>query len=238
MADGPPDGEKTFKAVIAGASGATGKYLLENLIKSKSFSEIVSLGRRKLTDVGGGVNVEMEESSGRLKQEIVDMENLSNESVGKHFSGADVYFSCLGTTRKAAGSAEMFKHIDFGYNYNLARVAKENNVHLFSLQSTQGADKDSMFLYLQVKGELEVECGKLNFPSYTVFRPGFMDRGENAKFMEKVAGLFVKLLPTETIARSMLSNALQILTAPPSNTGEHTVYYDDEIRHMSDHYEL
>ena len=48
----------------------------------------------------------------------------------------------------------MFKHIDFGYNYNLAKVAKEKGVKLFSLQSSQGSNKDSMFLYLQVKGEV------------------------------------------------------------------------------------
>ena len=48
----------------------------------------------------------------------------------------------------------MFKHIDFGYNYNLAKVAKDKGVQLFSLQSSQGSNKDSMFLYLQVKGEV------------------------------------------------------------------------------------
>ena len=49
---------------------------------------------------------------------------------------------------------ERFTHIDYGYNYNLAKVAKEKNVRLLSLMSTQGANKDSYFLYLNSKGKV------------------------------------------------------------------------------------
>lgn len=36
---------------------------------------------------------------------ILDFENLTVESVGDHFKDRDVFFSCLGTTRRQAGSA-------------------------------------------------------------------------------------------------------------------------------------
>lgn len=48
-----------------------------------------------------------------------------------------------------------FRRIDFGMNYNMAKVAKEYNVPLYSLVSTQGAHSQSYFLYLQSKGEVK-----------------------------------------------------------------------------------
>lgn len=229
---------KQYKAVISGHTGATGKHLFAYLIKSKEFSEIISLGRRKVTGIDNGIDLETEESSGRVKQVIIDMDNATDEEIGGHFSGADIYLSCLGTTKRQAGSAEAFKHIDFGYNYKLAKGARENGVGVFSLMSTQGADKSSFFLYLKVKGELEEECNKLEFPTYSIFRPGFLDRGPSSRFLEKVVGFFTDRIPTETVARAMCSDALQRLSSPEASKPQQYVYYNDHIQHMSDTFDL
>jgi len=230
---------RPFKVVIAGATGATGRHLFSYLIKTKEFGEIVHLGRRKVTDVEG-VNITEEESTGRIKQHVIDMENLSSESIGEHFQGADIYMSCLGTTRRQAGSAVAFKHVDLGYNLKLASIAKEQDVKIFSLMSTQGADKGSWFLYLNVKGELEEECKTLKFPTLTIFRPGFLDRGGSSRLAEKVVAWFVDRISIETVARAMCSNALLQLsnevTTPKSQT--EFIYYNNHIRHMSETFDL
>ena len=49
---------------------------------------------------------------------------------------------------------ENFRHIDYDFNYNLAKVAKEMNVRLYALMSSANADAKSTFLYLQVKGKV------------------------------------------------------------------------------------
>ena len=49
-----------------------------------------------------------------------------------------------------------FTRIDHGFNYNLAKIAQEKKVRFFSLISTQGANKDSYFLYLQSKGKVRI----------------------------------------------------------------------------------
>ena len=49
---------------------------------------------------------------------------------------------------------ENFRHIDFDFNYNLAKVAKEMNVRLYALMSSANTDAKSKFLYLQVKGKV------------------------------------------------------------------------------------
>ena len=44
-------------------------------------------------------------------------------------------FSCLGTTLKDAGSKEAQKKVDFDYQYEFAKAAKENEVEDYILVS-------------------------------------------------------------------------------------------------------
>jgi hypothetical protein len=51
---------------------------------------------------------------------------------------------------------------------------------------TQGADKDSWFLYPQTKGEVEENVKQLGFERTSIFRPGMIDRGELARTVEVI----------------------------------------------------
>jgi len=230
-----------YKVVLVGATGCTGQYLLSELIKAKEFKEITVLGRRKASlpkDVGDGVDLNHEEDSGRVKQIMVDMENISDETFGEYFENKDVFFTTLGTTRRQAGSASAFRHVDYELNYKLAKLAKERNVRLFTLLSSQGANKESYFLYPQVKGELEHDCSLLEFPHFSIFRPGFLDRGNESRYLEKFAGWFMSRLPVQKLARALCSNALQHLSSISPDSSQVYMYYNDQIIHMSDSYEL
>ncbi|XP_065672355.1 uncharacterized protein LOC100201769 isoform X4 [Hydra vulgaris] len=227
--------KKSFKAILVGATGVTGKYLLAELLKVKEFTHIVTLGRRKAEvpyDVKG-ISLEDEENSGRLQQVVIDMENLNSESVKKYFVGQDVFFTCLGTTRKDAGSAENFKRIDYGYNYSLAQIAKESGVRLYSQMSTSGANKDSFWLYLNSKGKLEWDCGLLNFPQYSIFRPSFLDRQDKKRLLEKFAGFFVTPISCQTVAQAMVVDALMKLHSQLPESSEQTIYENSQIYKMS-----
>jgi len=229
-----PSIQKQFKAVLVGGTGATGRYLLAELIKSKNFSEITSLGRRKVTlpDDIKDINLEDEETSGRLKQPIVDMENISDETFGEYFENKDVFFTTLGTTRKQAGSAAAFRHVDYDYNYNLAQLAKAKNIRLCSLLSSQGANKDAFFLYTQVKGQLEHDIGELGFPQHSIFRPGVLSRGADARFGEKIAGFVMGKMQVSMLATAICTDAVKRLNGLIPDTPQQELYFNNAIKKL------
>uniref|UniRef100_A0A8C4VG78 Protein HTATIP2 n=1 Tax=Gopherus evgoodei TaxID=1825980 RepID=A0A8C4VG78_9SAUR len=81
---------------ILGASGATGKELLKEILKQKLFSNVTIIGRRKLTFE--------EVAYQNVNQQVVDFEKLDEYSAA--FQGPDVGFCCLGTTKAKGGAGE------------------------------------------------------------------------------------------------------------------------------------
>ena len=77
-----------MKAIVIGGTGATGAYLLQELLASDRITSVTALTRRAISV-----------DHPRLNQQIVDFEQLEDVSIS-----GDLAFSCLGTTRKAAGS--------------------------------------------------------------------------------------------------------------------------------------
>ena len=81
-----------MKALVIGATGATGRDLVNQLLTDKDYDEVNVFVRRPLT-------VE----SPKLKTHIVDFEKPEE---WKDLVDGDVAFSCLGTTLKDAGSKD------------------------------------------------------------------------------------------------------------------------------------
>uniref|UniRef100_A0A8C3HK39 Protein HTATIP2 n=1 Tax=Chrysemys picta bellii TaxID=8478 RepID=A0A8C3HK39_CHRPI len=81
---------------ILGASGATGKELLKEILKQQLFSNVTIIGRRKLTFE--------EVAYQNVNQQVVDFEKLDEYSAA--FQGHDVGFCCLGTTKAKGGAGE------------------------------------------------------------------------------------------------------------------------------------
>lgn len=154
-------------AVVIGASGLVGGELMEKLLGSSIYSEVVSLGRSKL-DI----------ESDKLVQEIIDFDKPKSYM---HLVKGDDLFMCLGTTMKKAGSKENFQKVDFTYNYQTALMGYKNGMNQALLVSSVGASLTSLFFYSKVKGQLEYELGKLDFWATHIFRPSIIlgERNEN-----------------------------------------------------------
>ena len=127
-----------MKALIIGATGATGKDLVQVLLKSPEYTEIVVFVRRAT----GLTNP-------KLTEVITDFDNL--EKVADRIRG-DVWFSLLGTTLKAAGSKENQWKIDYEIPMKFAEIAKMNGVDKdYLLMRSPGAMLQGFFHLLLVK---------------------------------------------------------------------------------------
>src|SRR4051794_19435433 len=114
-----------MKALVIGATGATGKDLVSKLLEDQDYEE-VNIFVRKAAEI----------NHPKLKTHIV---NFEKPEEWKNLVHGDVAFSCLGTTLKDAGSKEAQKKVDYDYQLNFAKTARENNVDDYILVSSYGA---------------------------------------------------------------------------------------------------
>jgi uncharacterized protein YbjT (DUF2867 family) len=208
-----------MKALIIGATGATGKDLVKVLQEDPAYTEVVTFVRRP----GGPRHP-------KLTEILTDFDKL--EAVSALVKG-DVLFSCLGTTLKAAGSKDKQRHIDHEIPLKFAEMAKANGVASLVLLSAYGASVSSRVFYSKIKGELEDDIANLAFGRYIIFRPGLLLRKDTDRFGERFMsgvlkfmnslGLIKKFrpLPTSILAEKMAS-APRALAA-----GRHVIELDN-----------
>ena len=168
-------------ALIIGSTGLVGSQLLQQLLASSSYSQVVSLSRRQL-----------DFSHPKLISHIIDFENLTHHV--ELFKG-DVFFSCLGTTLKQAGSAAAQRKVDFEYQFICAQMAANNAVPHYFLVSSSGANAHSMSRYLKIKGELEQQVKQLCFARLSILQPSLLvgERSE-LRVAEKFGEVVLPLL--------------------------------------------
>lgn len=209
-------------ALVFGATGLVGNYLLNQLAKLDVYSKILVFSRR--------------EPSVKDKKIEVIIDNLkSPDNISELIKGDDL-FCCLGTTIKKAGSREVFRQIDLDLPVKLSQLASSNQVGNFAVISSLGASSASKNFYLQVKGQMENEVTKQHFKNIIIVRPSLLlGKREEFRFGEYIARhllpLFIPFLrgrlrkyrPVRgfTVARAMIS-----LTLYPENK---TIYESDEL---------
>lgn len=169
-----------MKALIIGATGATGKDLVHSLLTDPAYTAVVVFVRRP-----GGV------THPGLTEVLTDFDKL--EDVSSFITG-DVLFSCLGTTLKVAGSKENQWHIDYEIPVKFAEIAKANGVPGVVLLSAYGASPASNVFYSRVKGKLEEQLKKLAFGSCIIFRPGLLLRQNTDRAGERISAFLLKCL--------------------------------------------
>ena len=168
-----------------------------------------------------GTNPSTEEENGRLIQHVEDLDTISEERVKELCSGSNAFFCCLGTTRRQAGSAQAFFHIDCEIPARLAQIARDSGVSFASLVTSTGANPNSWFLYLRTKGEIEERLKNMGYNHVSIWRPGLLDRGEeNRRFVEKMGMVFARAMPVEDVAKAMLQDALDRIGKAPVTTTE------------------
>ncbi|MDQ1087384.1 MULTISPECIES: oxidoreductase [unclassified Siphonobacter] len=146
-------------ALLIGASGLVGNYLVFKLLQSDRYEKVITLVRRP-----------MHLKHPKLDERVVDFDQLSSEDV----AGADDVFCCLGTTIKQAGSKEAFRKVDLIYPVKIGKLALEAGAKQYLLVSSIGANAQSSIFYSKTKGEVEAQIAALGYPNYTIFRPSML----------------------------------------------------------------
>ena len=186
-----------MKALLIGATGATGKDLLELLLKDEEINQVDVFVRRELY-------VKHE----KLNSHIIDFDKPEE---WKHLVKGDVLFSCLGTTLKLAGSKEAQWKIDYEYQYQFAKIAKENNVNSYVLVSAANASSKSLIFYSKMKGQLEDDVKALQFLKTIIFNPPLLLRENTDRKMEVLGAKMIIFLNNLGIFRSQKPLSTKLL---------------------------
>lgn len=147
-------------AIVVGGTGLVGKALVDQLASADHIDRVVVLTRRAASH-----------PSDKVVFHRVEFDKLDQHD--ELFRG-DMLFSCLGTTRKQAGSIEAQRIVDFDYQYQAAQLAAKQGVEHYLLVSSSGANANSNNAYLKMKGELEEGVEKLSFPRTTILQPSLL----------------------------------------------------------------
>ena len=195
-----------MKALVIGATGATGRELVQLLLKDDDFSQVSIFVR-----TAPNINHE------KLKIHVIDFKEIEKN---KDLIKGDILFSALGTTKKDAGGKDQQYEIDYTYQYEFTKIAAKNGVGQLSLVSSVGANAKSSFFYPKIKGALEEAVKKLNFEKIDIFQPPMLIRqpdlmreGEKSgiKILNRLNKIGIlksqKPLAVEALAEKMLKMA-------------------------------
>jgi uncharacterized protein YbjT (DUF2867 family) len=148
------------KAILFGASGFIGSYLLNELLNSPDYDLVTVVVRKSL-------NI----SHVKLKTIIGDYQSLT--AIKENLIADDVFIT-LGTTRKRTPDRDEYYKIDHDYPVLAAKIAKENGAKSVFLVTAVGADTNSKFFYVKTKGEVERDIINLNYDHTHIFQPSML----------------------------------------------------------------
>jgi uncharacterized protein YbjT (DUF2867 family) len=193
-------------ACVIGATGVVGRELVDLLLDDNRFEKVIVFARRELPQ------------HDKLEQYKIDFKKIPE--IADKVKG-DYFFSCLGTTKKLAGSIAAQYIVDHDYQWEFAKIAHKNGIPNYMLISSPGANSHSISPYLKMKGELDDKIRSLDFESKLLIKPSMIvgSRSDN-RIGEKVGiviGNALKNLPGakryepirgKTIAKAMIQIAL------------------------------
>lgn len=199
-----------MEAIIAGSSGLVGTELLHQLCKHPSCTAVRLIVRKP----SGFIHA-------KVTEYIVDFDHLDQF---KDSIQGDVFFSCIGSTRKRTPDKKEYYRIDHDYPLHLAKIAQTNGVSQFHLVSSIGANPNAANFYLKMKGETEADISKVPFLSLHFYRPSILDGNRKDKrFLERIGLIVFKVInpllvgkwrkyrsiTAKNVARAMIAQALK-----------------------------
>jgi len=154
------------KAILYGASGLVGSYVLEALLNNSDYKQVIIVVRKEL-NIRHPKLMSLTGDFSLLPDLVKDIQ-------------VDEIYIALGTTQKKTPDKKDYYRIDHDYPVCAARLAKENGAKAVMLVSSIGANAKSGVFYTRTKGETEQDIIDLDFEHTYIFRPSMIlgDRKE------------------------------------------------------------
>lgn len=167
---------KKKSAIILGATGLTGQYVLQYLIDNPAYEQVTVISRRPLELDHPKVHV--------LVCDLFKLENIKDQ-----FKADEVY-CCIGTTKKKTPDQETYKRIDHGIPLAAATLCKTNGINTFIVISSMGADPQSRIFYNRTKGEMERDVLSQKIEQTYILRPSIIEGSRNEHRIGEKIGIF------------------------------------------------
>lgn len=211
-----------LRAVVVGATGATGRHVVSTLLNRSWL--VTAVSRRPL-------ELETGKANANLKQLISNFTE-DDDSLAHKLGPHDALFNCLGTTRSQAGSAEAFVDVEVGLTKKICKAVFQSGVSHVGVVSAEAANKDMWvpstlihpLLYMRTMGEKEEATILHPFKSVSIFRPGMLNRLVGDRGWENV---FHSILPNaglrvDTLAEAMVQDAERKISKLQQQSCDHT----------------
>jgi len=212
------------RAVVVGATGLVGQELVRLLDMVPAYSRVRVIARRQKP---AGLSDKIDWIQNRL---------TDHHEYEPLVRGDDIYIA-LGTTMAKAGSKEAFRRIDYELSFHVAKAGVMHGAGQLMLVTAVGADKDSLFFYNRVKGELEEAVLSLPYWAVHIFRPSMLLGARNesrtlesigqriSTGLDRLAGKWLgayRPVSGKAVAQAMVHAAQQL-------EGGHSFHPSDEI---------
>lgn len=212
-----------MKAILLGAAGLVGGYLLAQLLDHPAYSAVVVYTRRAT-----GVR------HPKLIEFVTDFNDLQKIALPESI---DVIFSALGTTRGKTRDLDQYRFIEIGILQFFIERLKSKGLKQVHAVSAIGAGGNSRNFYLRIKTELEDMVRSQEVETSCVYRPSMITgKRQEKRMLEKVAISAAKVLDmflvgkakkyksvsAEIIALTMIEQALNPIP------GHRVIYFHDK----------
>lgn len=147
-------------AILLGATGLTGSFVLEQLLLDTRYTSIKLFSRTP-----SGI------SHPKVKEYIGDLLSLENHK--EDMTGDEVYI-CIGTTKKKTPNHEQYLKIDVGIPSQASEICKKNGVSKLAVISAIGANAKSSIPYNKIKGKMEAAVLEADIEHTYILRPSFI----------------------------------------------------------------
>lgn len=183
-------------AIILGATGLTGKLLLNKLVADDRYSSIKLFSRK----ASGNSSPKIKEFVG----DILQLELFKNDFT------ADEVFCCIGTTTSKTKDRAIYKAIDFGIPFTASKLAKENKIPTFLVISALGSNAKSKIFYNRTKGEMEQAVLDQKISNTYILRPSLILGDRNKmRFGESLGAVLMKLISVFLNGRAKKYRAIE-----------------------------
>jgi len=205
------------RALLLGATGLVGGFVLARLLQSEEWQQVTVLGRRAPT-LPAALDTDLYKN--KLRFIAADLTVMADYVAD--FAVDDV-FCCLGTTLRQAGSKAAFAQVDLDFCVAAAKQAKLAGAERFLMVSAVNANAKGMSFYARTKGQAEQQVAAEKMPVTFFMQPSLLQgKREEFRLAEELGakgmGLVMPLLrwseaswlpvKAEVVADAMVATAL------------------------------